>query len=274
MLYAPLAILALLALFMSACSSHQSRHADHALVIVPVERTSSAWNEQTPVGRIVTEQPDAARIFDLVGIDYCCGGDTPLGEAAAAKSISPRRLLDALAVIGGRMADNHGRNFDDASVDEVIDHIVMTYHAELRTLLPRLDEIMATVVEVHGMDHAELAEVQRVFRDLRAELESHMADEENRAFPAIRELADGRAVENLHEAIDVLYDDHDEAAAALRTLNALTDGYTPPAGACNLYRQMLTALDHLERQMMKHVHLENSVLFPKAMSIEAGRAAK
>jgi regulator of cell morphogenesis and NO signaling len=262
MIYAPLVAITLVVLVLSACSTASIQHS-------PREAAPfSAWNEQTPVGRIVTEQPDAARIFDLVGIDYCCGGDMPLAQAAAERNISPQRLLDALAVVGSGASDSQtARNWDDADVKEITDHIVDVYHAELRIMLPRLDDIIQTVVDVHREEHPELAEVQNVFRALRAEMEEHLALEENHAFPAIRELAAGRPADDVRSAIDVLYDDHDEAAAALRTLSALTNGYTAPPAACNLYRQMLTALDRLERQTMAHIHLENSVLFPTARAM-------
>jgi regulator of cell morphogenesis and NO signaling len=256
--------LPLLLLLLSACSTPTGQHAARSVAEPLHEPSLPAWDEQTHVGRIVTEQPDAARIFDLVGIDYCCGGDTPLGQAAAAQNISPRRLLDALAVVAYRPADQPARNWGEAGVDKIIDHIIDVYHAELRIMLPRLDDIINTVLEVHREEHPELAEVQTVFRTLRAEMEEHLALEEDHAFPAIRLLAAGRPAENVQQAINVLYDDHDEAAAALQSLHALTNGYTPPPDACNLYRQMLTALDRLERQTMQHIHLENNVLFPNA----------
>ncbi|HRP63954.1 MAG TPA: iron-sulfur cluster repair di-iron protein [Phycisphaerales bacterium] len=255
MTYAPLIAFSLLALCLGACSTTSVQHSSHSA------NAFSAWNEQTPVGRIVTEQPDAARIFDLIGIDYCCGGEMPLGEAAVAKKVNPRRLLDALAVVGGRAADGPTINWAEANVNELIDHIVDVYHAELRILLPRLDDIIATVVQVHQAQHPELAEVQRVFRGLRAEMEEHLALEEDHAFPAIRALAAGGTVGDVTQAIKVLYDDHDDAAVALSTLHTLTNGYEATPDACNLYRQMLAGLDRLERQTMAHIHLENNVLF-------------
>lgn len=230
---------------------------------VDAEPAQPAWNDQTPIGRIVTEQPDTARIFDLVGIDYCCGGDTPLGEAAAANRLNVNRLLGALAAVGGGPTSELVRNWDHASVDELIDHIVDVYHVELRIVLPRLDEIIDTVVDVHRDEQPELAQVQSVFRSLRAEMEEHLALEEDHAFPAIRRLAAGKPVDDVQAVIDVLYDDHDEAAEALQTLHTVTNGYTPPTGACNLYRQMLVGLDRLEQQTMAHIHLENNVLFPR-----------
>lgn len=255
MTYASFIALSLLALALGACSTAGVQHSSRSAVAF------SAWNEQTPVGRIVTEQPDAARIFDLIGIDYCCGGEMPLGEAAAAKKVNPRRLLDALAVVGGRVTDGTTTNWAEADVNELIDHIVDVYHAELRVLLPRLDDIIATVVQVHQAQHPELPDVQRVFRGLRAEMEEHLALEEDHAFPAIRSLAAGRTESDMTHAIKVLYDDHDDAATALSKLRSLTNGYEAPPDACNLYRQMLADLDRLERQTMAHIHLENNVLF-------------
>jgi regulator of cell morphogenesis and NO signaling len=264
MTHAGLIALSMLIVALAGCAATPEPHVCSGAVGVDTEPAQPAWNDQTPIGRIVTEQPETARIFDLIGIDYCCGGDTPLGEAATERNLNVNRLLGALAVVGGEPANEHVRNWDHASVDELIDHIVDVYHAELRIVLPRLDEVIATVVEVHRDEHPELVDVQRVFRALRTEMEEHLALEEDHAFPAIRRLAAGKPVDDVQTVIDVLYDDHDEAAEALQTLHTLTNGYTPPTGACNLYRQMLTGLDRLEQQTMAHIHLENNVLFPRA----------
>lgn len=265
---APLLLICWLALL--GCSTTGEMNADHAM-FASQSLTPAAWSPETPVGRIVADRPDTSRIFELVGIDYCCGGETPLAEAAKANDISADRLLNALTVVGVGHADGVARNWRDAPPDELIDHIVDTFHTELRRDLPRLEELIATVMHVHGREHRELAQVQSTFLTLRAEMEEHLALEEQIVFPAVRRLVRGEQPDNVEEMLRHLMDDHEKAAAALEAMNRLTHSYTPPDDACALYREMLSGLDRLERQTLAHVHLENNVLFPHARNRLARR---
>lgn len=259
-----LAVLSIVTAVLAACTAAPDQRTG---ALPAPEAAAAAWNEQTPVGRIVRDQPETARIFALVEIDYCCGGDASLGEAAAAKQVNVHRLLDALAAVRGGPVDGATQVLPHATVDDLMTHIIDVYHAPLRRDLPDLEDRIATVVRVHGDGHPELPEVQVTFRALRAGMEQHLQVEEARVFPAIAHLAAGRPVDAMEPMIQALFDDHDEVAAALQTLHRLTNGYAPPTRACALYRGVLRDLDHLERQTMAHVHLENQVLLPRARAM-------
>jgi len=221
----------------------------------------------TPVAALVTDQPDRARIFDQLDIDYCCGGDQSLAEACKKNDLDPDtvvQMLDAATKAGGT-AD--ATNWTDAPLGALIDHIVDTHHAYLRRELPRLDTLLQRVTEAHGADVDWLAPVQEVFRMLKADLETHMRSEEERVFPSIRALAANEAADLDADGIDAMIGEHDDAGAALDRLRARTNGYTPPADACPKFQAAMDGLQSLETDMHRHVHKENNILFPRARAL-------
>lgn len=224
----------------------------------------ASWDAHTTVGQVVADRPETASIFELVGIDYCCGGNVSLADAARSSNVSVHRLLQALAAVGSPSHDaqQDQQDWRTAPLEELISHIVDTYHAQLRRDLPRLQERIATVHRVHGASHPELAQVQQTFLALRAELEAHLDLEERQAFPAILQVDRGERAD-VETLLAVLLHDHHEAGQALQQIRQLTDDYAVPADACAQYRAMLAELSSLERDTLAHIHLENNILFPR-----------
>jgi len=225
------------------------------------------------VGDLVSERPGRSRIFEELDIDYCCGGKKPLEEASRAKGLDPaavaERLREADTAPGAGEADCAGM-----SLTALIDHIVAAHHEYLRRELPRLADLLAKVVERHGARETRLAETQRVFQGLKAELDMHMRKEEQILFPAIREMEETNGPSSfgcgfLSSPIGVMEMEHDSAGAALERLRELTDAYTPPDWACNTYRAVLDGLEALERDLHQHIHKENNILFPRALALES-----
>lgn len=254
-------IIAACALGLAGCNATPSSRSPAS---TPPPAASAGWGPDTTVGRIVADEPDAARIFELVGIDYCCGGKATLGAAAQTHGLDTGRLLAALEVLGRKQPGDAATNWQDAPAGALIDHIERTYHAELRRDLPRIDDLTATVLRVHGSSHPELAELRETFRGLRAGMEKHILEEEQVVFPAILRAADGGRSDGVEDLLRGLENDHEEVGLELAKLRSLTRGYTPPADACTLYREMLRSLERLERRTLTHVHLENNVLFMHA----------
>ena len=226
------------------------------------------------VGQIVAARPQLARVFEAMQIDYCCGGKRSLDAVCRERGIEVGMLVQRLTDAEATSPKPAGEDWQTATLAELCENIERRHHDFLRRELPRLDAIIAKVVNAHGATHPELAEVQRVFQELRAELEPHMMKEERILFPAIRYLeANGRAMQlpfgSLANPIGVMVSDHDQAGDALARLRQLTGGYLPPTGACNTYRVMLEGLEALERDMHEHVHKENNILFPRAVEMEA-----
>lgn len=220
------------------------------------------------VSTLVLEEPARARVFERYGIDYCCGGAVPLADACAERGLDPAEVVAALADPGPAEADDV--DWTQASIPELVDHIVEHHHAYLRQELPPLWALVEKVVRAHGDTHPELHEVQAAYADVAAELTGHMTKEELVLFPACVSLAagNGQSAGPIAAPVQVMLHEHDEVAAGLRRLRELTGGYAPPADACNSYRAMLDRLETLEHDTHRHVHEENNILFPRALALE------
>jgi regulator of cell morphogenesis and NO signaling len=236
--------------------------------IVESERTSEAT-----VGQLVVERPSRARVFERLGIDYCCGGKKPLAQACAEKQLDLNAVLDELRQDAAGPASPADRNWATATLTDLCDHVEQTHHAYLKQELPRLEFLTAKVANRHGPRDARLVELHQVFTAFRHELESHMMKEERVLFPICRRLdtADGPVQSHygtVSNPIQVMVAEHDDAGEALARMRALTDDYTPPPDACNTFRALFDGLHQLERDMHQHVHTENNILFPKAVRAE------
>lgn len=225
------------------------------------------------VGRLVAERPSRSRVFEQLGVDYCCGGKRTLGEACATLGLAPERVVSLLQAEGGQTPEPHSTDPADAdqmTLAELVEHIQNTHHAYLRNELPRLDMLTAKVARAHGGTDPRLLEVHQVLREFAAELTSHMLKEERILFPLICAAERGQPTPgSVSGPIRQMEAEHDDAGRALAAMRHLTDGYQAPDGACNTYLAMLDALEYLEQDMHQHVHKENNILFPKAVAIES-----
>ncbi len=227
------------------------------------------------VGSLVAARPARARVFERLGIDYCCGGKMPLADACRKNGLDPDTALRMLVASDvDSAAPANAVNPASLSLAALADHIEQTHHAYLRTELPRLDAITEKVVRVHGDRDPRLSEVRAACLALAEELSSHMAKEERILFPMIRQLEQSRDLFVLHcgslaYPIRQMESEHDAAGGGVARMRELTDNFTPPAWACNTYRAMLDGLAQLERDLHQHIHKENNVLFPRAMELEA-----
>ena len=232
---------------------------------------------ETTVGQLVTERPARARIFESFGIDYCCGGKKPLAQAITEKGLDEKTVLGVLDAFDDSSPAAE-KNWGDAGLAELADHIEATHHAYLKTELPRLEFLVNKVAMRHGEHNPKLVELKRVFAIFKAELETHMYKEEVILFPICRQLETATGPQRFHcgsvqNPIAVMVREHDDAGDALSRMRELTDNYTAPADACNTYRALFDSLRQLEEDMHRHVHKENSILFPKAVEAEAKFAA-
>jgi regulator of cell morphogenesis and NO signaling len=228
------------------------------------------------VGELVTERPSRARLFERLGIDYCCGGKKLLDQACRDKHLDVVGVLKELQDEEATDVAPQDRNWSSASLTDLCDHIEQTHHAYLKQELPRLDHLTRKIAAVYGDREPSLREVQRIFEAFSGELTAHMAKEEGILFPLCRRLdrADqlpppfrgpGGGIAN---PIEVMIREHEHAGDALAQIRALTNGFTCPSDACNTYRVTFAALEQLERDLHHHVHKENNILFPKAVRLE------
>lgn len=236
---------------------------------------SSFTAEQT-VGEVVAERLSRSRVLEKYGIDYCCGGNTLLTEACISKGISVDEVVAELNEVDLAESTTEDVDYTSMALDLLIDHIVSTHHAYLTQELPRLVGLAQKVAKAHAANDPRLLEIESVVRALSKELMSHMGKEEQVLFPFIRKLAQTNTVPlmpfgTLANPIAAMESEHTSAGDALRRLRVLTDDYAVPDWACNTYRVLLEGLQKLELDLHRHIHKENNILFPKALSIESQR---
>jgi len=219
------------------------------------------------VGELVAQRPGRARVFEHFEIDYCCHGAQSLREACKEKGIESEKVLAQLEA--EQQEKKTDLNPADLRLDALARYIVDTHHGFLQRELPRLHQLAAKVADVHGANHPYLVELRGVFEGLEAELVSHLAKEENILFPMITAMGSGQPAPNWIEGpINQMMHEHESAGAALARMRVLTDGYSLPEDACNSYRALFAGLREMEEDLHRHIHLENTVLFPgtKAMA--------
>jgi regulator of cell morphogenesis and NO signaling len=224
---------------------------------------------------LATERPAVIPVLERLGIDYCCGGRRPLGDAVAEKGLDWQVVVAQIeGALDAPAAEDGTTSWSDSPLSVLASHIVGRYHAKLREDLPLLTDMGRKVINAHAGRHPEVREVASVLAGLRAELESHMMKEEHILFPFIEQLEaepGGRhpMLGHIASPIGVMEAEHDSAGAALATLRALTSSYAVPADACATFRGYYDGLATLERDLHEHIHLENNVLFPRARAMEA-----
>lgn len=230
------------------------------------------------VGQLVAERPSRSRVFQKLGIDFCCGGKKSLEEACRAKGLDAASVLQVLLADASSVEPDREVDAAKMGLAALCDHIETTHHAYLKEELPRLHRMIAKVAAVHGDWCPYMREVLEVYVVFMDELTHHMMKEERVLFPMIRAIEAGDRHAAAHcggtiaNPIRVMEHEHDGAGDALAKMRELTSGFTPPPNACNTFRATLDGLRELEADMHQHVHKENNVLFPRALQLEASRA--
>ncbi len=216
---------------------------------------------------IVNECPELARELERWSLDYCCGGQQTLAEACAGSDLDTRDVIKALTDFEA----TESADWVGLGPVELVEHIQQTHHHYLARELPRIDALVGKVASVHGENHPELGEVQRVFSELRSDLEPHMDKEDRGLFAMIGgRLSSGTDRGQIEgafdEVVEMLVPEHEEVGALLTRLRELTNGYAVPDDACASFTALYRGLAQLEADTHLHVHKENSVLFPMLIS--------
>ena len=229
------------------------------------------------VREYAVEMPAATRIFESLGIDYCCGGHQSLAEACAKAGVAVDEVLDSLKKIEPTEPKSHTGEWQNASLSELITHIVEKHHVFTREELERLDALLNKVCGVHGQNHPELFNIHREFKKLRSDLEPHMLKEEHVLFPYITLLEQTNAQNapaprapfgTVRNPVRMMMSEHDAAGDILRAIRQASSDFTVPPDACISYQTLYRALKELEADLHQHIHLENNILFPQAVEIE------
>jgi regulator of cell morphogenesis and NO signaling len=224
------------------------------------------------------ETPQTIPVFEKLGIDYCCGGNRPLDEACSAANLNLDRVLQSLESAIAEPPRPSQRELVSGSLAELISHIVRTHHVFVRTRIPEIEQLLAKVKAKHGANHPELAKIEIVFRGLGQELMTHLMKEENILFPYIERMEEAVLQHDpilpppfgtVANPVRMMEHEHDNAGIALKLLREASQDYTPPANACTSFRALYTALEAFEKDLHQHIHLENNVLFPRAIKLES-----
>jgi regulator of cell morphogenesis and NO signaling len=230
----------------------------------------------TTLADLAATSLSAIRILEQHGLDYCCGGKQPFEQACLAKGVRPEGVLEEIA--GATAASVADRDWQTAPLGELVKHIVETHHEYLKRELPALSQRLEKVISVHGArDPETLPRMQAVFAALRAELEMHLHKEETILFPFIAEY--GRAeLQNrpmppvpfgsIANPIAMMEREHGNAGNALAEIRELTHGFVLPTYACSTVGALFQGLQALEADLHVHIHLENNILFPRAIALE------
>jgi len=226
---------------------------------------------------IALQQPTSIRVFERFGIDFCCGGRKPLAEACAASNLEIDAVLAALETAANGPAPLT-EDWSQASLEQLSAHIVAKHHAYAKTELPRLAILAQKVVNRHGDTHAELPRIQTLLAQLDEEMTQHFAKEEAVLFPYIasleRSTTTGTAKPKncfgtIANPIAMMTEEHDAAGVLLAEIRQLSNQFTPPEGACPTYHAFYDGLNEFERDLHQHIHLENNILFPRAINLES-----
>ncbi len=232
------------------------------------------------VAAVVTEDYRAADVFKKYGIDFCCGGKVSIKETCRKKNIDPAVLIDELSVIGNAVDPEH--DFAAWEADRLTHYIVDKHHRYVSSNLDLIRQYADKVALVHGVHHPEVKEIAVLFAKVADELATHMRKEEVVLFPYIEQLceikrknlyAENPPFGTIENPIRNMEQEHDLAGDIMHRISELSDQYNPPSDACNTYRVLYAKLKEFEDDLHMHVHLENNILFPKALDLERERTA-
>ncbi|WP_299390322.1 iron-sulfur cluster repair di-iron protein [uncultured Gelidibacter sp.] len=234
-------------------------------------------DSQKQIGQFVAEDFRTAAVFSNYGIDFCCKGDRTIEEVCTKNKIEVDELLSKLEAA---QSSNNQQSIDYKSwpLDLLADYIEKKHHRYVEEKSPIVRQFLDKLCKVHGHNHPELLEITALFIGSTKELASHMKKEELILFPFIKRMVkakmEGLNVESpqfntVESPIAMMKDEHEAEGERFRKIAELTDNYTPPADACNTYKVTFAMLEEFEKDLHLHIHLENNILFPEAIKLEA-----
>ncbi len=230
------------------------------------------------VAELVADDYRRAEVFKRYGIDFCCGGGRTVEAVCRKKNVSFEELSRALTDVTNEKGSSPLAEAKSWDLGFLADYIVNVHHRYVRENIPLLIEFTAKVARVHGHADAELIRIAEIFGDVAAELNQHMMKEEQILFPYIKQLEQQRRQGGPTEAppfgtvqnpISMMEHEHEQVGAWLHEIQELSHDYMPPEHACNTYRVSFLKLKEFEEDLHTHIHLENNILFPRAIELES-----
>jgi len=230
------------------------------------------------IGELAAEYPAVTRILEDLGIDYCCGGSNTLEQACHRAGLPLEQVGDFLRrALETAPSQAQERDWSTESLADLIAHIRSTHHEFTREEIARIGPLFDKVCSVHGKNHLELTPMRLTFGNLAQELSTHLMKEELMLFPYIERMEEAVLEESpilpapfgtVLNPVAMMIEEHDGAGEALRQMRSEGSGYTAPPDACASYRTLFQALAAFEADLHQHIHLENNILFPRAVKME------
>ena len=228
------------------------------------------------LAQIVTANHQAASVFEKYHLDFCCKGKRPLAEAITEKHLPADQVLKELSEVIGKGANKDAALLNYITLGQICDYIVATHHEYVKQNAPQIFYYLEKIANKHGGRHPELLKILQLFSQVKEELTEHMFKEENILFPRIKELEKHDTEHSvlslpasgyIEAPIAVMEHEHDSAGSLLEQIRERTNNYTPPADACTTYRVAFASLQAFEADLHQHVHMENNILFPRAVDV-------
>ena len=229
------------------------------------------------VREIALEMPLTTKVFEEFKIDYCCGGKKLFLEACRNAGANPESVLQKIDNVLEIENQNELGWLNDAPLSKLIEHIIETHHTFTRDEIANLSPLMAKVASRHGERHLELLVLEKTFAELCNDLIPHLLKEEEILFPYVEKLE--KALKDTgvvplscfgtgNNPVRMMMTEHDTAGDLLKKMREITNDYALPEGACLSYAALFNRLEAFEKDLHQHIHLENNLLFPKAIALE------
>ena len=228
------------------------------------------------IGELVAQDYRAASVFKKYGIDFCCQGNRTISDACIAKDVDVESVVNDLNTKGSAISSS-GIDFKSWPLDLLADYIEKTHHRYVEDKSPELISYLDKICEVHGENHTELYEIKELIQQTVGNLSQHMKKEELVLFPYIRKMENAKRTSELlqkpsfgsiQNPINQMESEHSAEGDRFRSIETLSNNYTPPEDACNTYRVSFAMLKEFQDDLHLHIHLENNILFPKSILLE------
>jgi regulator of cell morphogenesis and NO signaling len=227
------------------------------------------------VAEIVTENIKTADVFKRNGIDFCCNGNVSVMSVCNKKGVDYNKLKEEIISINDQPSDNY--DFKAWDLDKLVDFIIETHHKYVLEASVIIIDYSDKVARVHGHHYAEVIEINKLFHEIVAELKMHMHKEELILFPYIKQMAKTKKNDekiekssfgDINNPVSVMESEHDNAGEIIKKIAELSNDFKHPVGACNTFRALYAKLEEFRNDIFQHIHLENNILFPRAIALE------
>lgn len=236
--------------------------------------------QEKTIGEMVAENYRSAAVFKKHEIDFCCNGNRSIEQACHNNAASIDAVKNDLRLVKESSGNKEAVVNDFASwpLDLLVSYIEKKHHRYVTKQVPVLKEYLDKLCKVHGGKHPELIEINLLFSGCAAELSSHMKKEEQVLFPFIMKMVMAKEENagrfsapfgSVQNPISMMMKEHDTEGKRFRKIKELSENYMPPPDACNTYRVTYALLQEFEDDLHLHIHLENNILFPKSVEMEA-----